>query len=420
MRRGQIIDLEIDGIASDGDGIGTALSGDVHVPFTIPGERVSVRITRPPNERVLYGDGEGVRLLAASGDRTPPSCAVFGAAGCVRCSWQHMAYDAQLALKADILLTELDRAGIPAPELLPALASPDQWGYHWHMTFNVADPTTLGLPGRAGGTIAFHDCDLLHPDLAALIGQLDLDLSGITKVRLGRGSDGAQAVTLFLREEDAPELEADFPASVNALLPDNTPMNLIGDAHLNYTVSTGANTFTFRATVGSYFRANVPQIGPLVGAVMHALDIGAQDRVLDLYAGVGVFAAFAAVRASLVTVIESYPPAVTDADTNLAMFEHVTVIEGGVGDVLDALIDEDESYTAAIIDTPAGRFDAALPAQLADLGVRRVALVIDHPGGFGAAARAFGKAGYTLRTAQIIDLSPQTHFVDAVGLFERE
>src|SRR5690606_19272244 len=157
----------------------------------------------------------------------------------------------------------------------------------------------------------------------------------------------------------APELEADLPASVNLLLPDNEPVNLIGDSHSFYQIGTRA----FRVTAGGYFRANVTQIARLAGAVEALLDLPSQAAVLDLYAGVGGFSASLAPRARQVTLVESYPPAVTDADDNLSDFDHIDVIEGGVEAVLPALEDR---YDAAVIDAPSqGMSATALDALTA-------------------------------------------------------
>src|SRR5690606_14532643 len=140
-------------------------------------------------------------------------------------------------------------------------------------------------------------------------------------------------------EDAAPELEADFPASINLILPSNEPVNLIGESHSRYVL----NGRTVRVTAGSYIRPNVDQIPNLVDALESLLDLTDGERVLDLYAGVGIFSAALARRAALVTLVESYPPAVTDADLNLSDFDNVDVIEGGVETVLESL---DENYDA--------------------------------------------------------------------------
>lgn len=396
-------------MAHGGSGIGRHHRRTVFVPFTIPGERVLVR---PVSEQEHYIHAEGVRLLEASADRVYPACAPFGANGCVRCHWQHIAYEAQLLLKQDVLADQLERVGkVRQVNIRPTISSPLEWGYHYHMTFLVTPDGKLGLPGRDPKRIVTtHECQLLHPELLALYDNLDLELEGISRVRLQIGSDGAKMLMLTVIEEAAPELEADFPASVNLILPSNEPVNLIGDAHSRYDVGNRS----FRVTAGSYIRPNIPQLTNLAQTVDSLLNVQPDEQVLDLYAGVGIFSAKLAARAARVTLVESYPPAVTDADENLSDFDNVDVFEGGVESVLESL---DEPYHAAVIDPPSSGVPGKVIDRLARLGVKRLVYVSDDPGTLARDTRRLEKAGYRLVTVQPIDLSPQTYYVDSVALY---
>lgn len=408
-------ELTIDSIANGGYGVGLRGKRPVFVPYTIPGERL---IARPVEQAERHTVAEGVTLLDASADRVYPVCPHFGQHRCGRCQWQHIAYEAQLLLKQDILADQLGRLGglsdhtIEAA-LRPVIASPEQWGYNYHMTFSVTDDGKLAFPG-ADEKVLFpiEVCHILHPDLLDLYNQLDLDLEGIKRVKLQIGSDGERMIVLSLAQDEAPELETDLPASVNVLLPDNEPMNLIGDSHARY----GINGTTFRVTAGSAFRANLSQLPALVETVGALLDLKDGETLLDLYAGVGVFSAFAAPKASLVTLVESYPPAATDADENLADFDNVDVIEGSVEEVLGAL---DEVYDAAIVD-PGSRglgkdaIDGLVGSQAA-----RIVYVSDDPASLARDAKRLSQQGYRLAAAQPLDFAPQTYYLETAALFVR-
>jgi 23S rRNA (uracil1939-C5)-methyltransferase len=144
------------------------------------------------------------------------------------------------------------------------------------------------------------------------------------------------------------------------LLSDNEPVNLIGETHSRYQIA----EHNFRVTAGSDFRAHIAQIPALVTLVQEA--VGDAAAVLDLYAGVGLFSAFLAEKAELVTLIESYPPAVTDADTNLDAFDNIDVIEGRVEDVLPEL---DTAYDAAVLDPPSEGLSVEVVDLLAELKI---------------------------------------------------
>ncbi|GEM_PF-214554 len=467
LRRDPPFEIAIDDITAVGEGEGEFKRARVQIPFTIPGERV---LAQPITQRGEFVHALGVRLLDASADRVYPVCAHFGMSKCAHCDWQHMDYAAQVALKQDMLITLLERARIANPPVRPVIAAPLQWGYNHHMTFTVVGSTPLepdaadqpndspdaddddkplseiavendaylAFPARRDtpddrDLIRIRECHILHPDLFSLYQQLDMDLSNLRRVRLQQGSDGDQMLVLTAFTDAAPALETDLPVSINLILPDNEPLNLIGESHSRFEV----NKRILRATAGSFFRPNISALPNLIDSVITLLDPQPDDAVLDLFAGVGVFSAFIAPRVRVVSMIESYPPAVTDADDNLADFENVDVYEGGVDTVLEDLLEADitdpdadeesgtdESpapprYTAAVIDPPhTGISDAALKSLVA-LGVDRIVLVSDEAHRLPRDVAQFKKAGYALTAVQPVDLAPQTAHIATVCLFTR-
>lgn len=413
-------EIEIADLSAEGVGIGWRGQRRVLVPYTIPGERVLVE---PLAETQGGIEARGVRLIEASADRVAPRCFHFGQGRCGLCRWQHIDSRVQPLLKQDAFAEMLSRLGrLPDPQidaaLRPILPAPEAWGYNHHITLQVTqteDGAALGFPNTDGGIAApIIECHTAHPDVWAFYEALDLDPTGLRRVRLARGSDGALMMILTLLTEAAPEIETNTAASINLILPDNEPVNLIGDSHLRYVL----DGVSFRVTAGSFIRPNIGALPTMSRAVIDLIDPRPTERILDLYAGVGVYSAFIAPRASLVTLVESYPPAVTDADANLAAFDNVDMIEGGVDAVLPALEGE---YAAAVVDPP-GRFggltDAAVSALVAR-GVRRLIYVSEEPATLARDCRKLGKAGFHLTAAQPVDLAPQSPDFEAVARFER-
>lgn len=414
-----LIEVELTSMAHGGSALGRVDKRTIFIPYTIPGERVSARILQDKG-RIAFA--EGVQLIEASNDRVFPRCPHFGPARCGRCHWQHIAYGAQVALKQDVLADQLSRVGgfddITVDAVLrPILPSPIEWGYNHHMTLERS-----AVAGQFGfhaaddaGVFVFDECHLLHPDLLALYHSLDMeaDFVGIRKITLQIGSDGDTMLILAVdSEDDAPELAVDMPTSVNLLLPDNEPVNLVGESHSRYVV--GGRRF--RVTAGSSFRPNIAALETLTRVVYDALHLQPEHAVLDLYGGVGLFSAFVAAQARLVTLIESYPPAVTDADTNLDEFENVDLIEGSVEDVLPSL---DDQYDAVIVDPPSSGLSLEAVDALAARAVPRLIYVSSDPATLARDSARLVKHGYRLTMVQPLDLSPQTYYIDTVAAFER-
>jgi 23S rRNA (uracil1939-C5)-methyltransferase len=157
----EVIDVDIRELNADGDGIPRQRDPQFVVPFTIPGERVRVRVDRDGHVATL------LEILRPSSFRITPRCPHFGPCG--GCAWQHIAYAEQLRLKA-ALVDRLIRQRIPdAPAVNPTVGSgnvgadssrPDTpWGYRQkvHFVFGMSEAGS-GIgdqgPGRDRGADA--------------------------------------------------------------------------------------------------------------------------------------------------------------------------------------------------------------------------------------------------------------------------
>ena len=414
---GKTITLDIRDMAHGGSGVGVYQGTPVFVPYTVPGESVTAEITGGRG-RVQFA--RGLRLHAASADRAAPRCPHFGPGRCWGCQWQHIDYEAQLLLKQDVLADQLARVGrlpdtLIESALQPILPAPKPWEYNHSLSLLRAESGDWGLKRQARGIEAIGECHLAHPDLLELLQELDLDYERAERMTLRRGSDRRMMLIFDVDAEEEPNLNTDLPLSVNLILPDREPINLIGDAHSNFEIARR----NFRVTAGSYMRANIGALESLVAAVMRMAQLQGSVRVLDLYAGVGVFSAFLADEARLVTVVESYPPAANDADANLTQFDNVDVIEGAVEAVLADMIAEEAPYDVALVDPPGSGLSEEVVKRITTLGIGRLVYVSGNPASLARDSRRLVDAGYYPRAIQPIDLAPQTYYIDVVALFER-
>src|SRR6185437_2885827 len=109
-----------------GAGIGTADGLRVHVADLLPGERAEVVVDHASPHRPEAWGRIVKRLGAASPDRVPPACPGFGRCG--GCTWQHLAYPAQLAAKRARVAAAL--ANVPdLPPIGEVRPSPAELGY---------------------------------------------------------------------------------------------------------------------------------------------------------------------------------------------------------------------------------------------------------------------------------------------------
>jgi 23S rRNA (uracil1939-C5)-methyltransferase len=399
-------------MANGGSGIAKHKGQVIFIPYTLPGETLDAKIIREKG-RVAFG--QGVTLHDASGDRVYPKCAHFGMGKCGRCQWQHIEYTAQVLLKQDILADQFERiGGFANADVQAVIPSRAEWGYLYEMTFKISPEGQIGLPSTDNDTLmVIEACEIIHPDLFDLYESLEMDFVGMTMLKLQLGSDNNPMLILYVEDEDnLPELAVDFPASVNAILPDGVPINLIGETHSRYVV----DGRTFRVTAGCEFRPNIAQIAELSTVVSKVLNITKDDVVGDLYGGCGFFSALLAPQVKEMVLIESYPPAIHDARENCADFDNVKVIDGAVEDELYRLND----FSAIILDPPSDGLSLALVDALGDSNVKRIAYVGSDPATMARDCKRLVGKGYRLGKVYPIDLHPQTYYIDAVAVLERD
>lgn len=136
--------LTIEDIAFGGKGVARHQGMVVFVPFVAPGETVSARIVALKKR---YAEAELVSILTPSPHRVEPPCPVFGICG--GCSYQHLAYEQQLAVKAAQVEQTLRRVGrLEQVPMQAMISSPKQYGYRNRIRVH-----------RAGGVVGFfaHD-----------------------------------------------------------------------------------------------------------------------------------------------------------------------------------------------------------------------------------------------------------------------
>jgi 23S rRNA (uracil1939-C5)-methyltransferase len=172
----------------------------------------------------------------------------------------------------------------------------------------------------------------------------------------------------------------------------------------------------YRISAGSFFQVNTGGAEALVGLVREYLAPEAGDTLLDLYCGVGLFGLALADEVGRVIGVEADSSASADFRFNAQGLEHVSLIEGKAGLVLDRIKDP---VDLIVLDPPRAGAGERVIAGIVRLEPRRVVYVSCDPATFARDARRMTDAGYVLRIVQPVDLFPQTFHIETVALFER-
>ncbi|MFN2508524.1 MAG: class I SAM-dependent RNA methyltransferase [Chthoniobacterales bacterium] len=127
------VEVKIEDVAFGGAGVGRLNGKAVFVPFTIDGETVSARVVR---EKKQFAEAMLEQVIEPSPNRTTPECPYFGRCG--GCSYQHMAYEHQLAIKTKQVEQALRRIGrLDPPPMRPIIPSPKAYYYRNRVTVHA-------------------------------------------------------------------------------------------------------------------------------------------------------------------------------------------------------------------------------------------------------------------------------------------
>lgn len=326
----------------------------------LPGERVVVEITEG-TEGDRFWRGDAVSVIEPSPDRVPAPCPVAGPGLCGGCDFQHAGLSAQRGLKASVVAEQLRRlAGLALVVTVEGVPG-DEEGLRWRTRMQWAH-TPEGQRGlrahRSRRVVPVDDC---------LIASLDArePIAGLT-----------------VREtvlEHAFLVEAD-----------------------------------------GFWQVHPGAPSTLVSTVLDMLDPRPGERVLDLYAGVGLFARFladAAGSGTRVVVIEADRAASRHSKENLATHQGTVVECGPVERVL--ALSYDEPFDLVVLDPPREGAKRTVVEQVVDRAPRAVAYVACDPAALARDVAIFAEHGYELTAIRAFDLFPMTSHVECVALLER-
>ncbi|HXG55889.1 MAG TPA: TRAM domain-containing protein [Vicinamibacterales bacterium] len=422
LNPGAEIELVVDKPASGGRMIARHDGEVVLVTGGIPGERVLARVTRA-EKRLAFADT--IAVLTRSNDRRDtredPACG-----GCL---YGHIAYPRQVQLKAQIIEDAFVRIGkIPLAERVIVEFAGDR-GYRMRARFHVRG-------GRAGffreGTHELCDARQTAQLLAESVDAVDAVVSALAArgiaVESAELSENIAADQRAVHVAAGPsdDLEPTLRDAARAAgltgatarTPDGTRVStgepLVSDP-IRLLTGGRATEGTLRRHPESFFQANRFLVSALVGAVMDAVPEG---RVLDLYAGVGLFAvALAAAGRGDVTAVEGDPASGRDLERNAAPFgDRLRVGHGSVEGFL--LRRRAGAPDTLIVDPPRTGLSPEAGEAIGRSRAGRVIYVSCDAPTMARDARRVLNAGYRMVSLRGFDLFPNTPHVESLGVFE--
>ncbi len=401
--------------------------GDGRVLFVagaIPGERAVVRVSHV-SRGVAFADA--VTIEQASPDRRVPFCDP----ACGGTAYAHIDYARQLSIKAEVIADGLLRIGRITPPSPVRVAASRTDGYRMRARLHMQggrigffrEATHQLCEPRPTGQLLTETCDVLDRVTAAL------DASGVNRIRELDVSENTDASSRVIHLDAAVAINADRLAGLVEVpglsgltitlpeRPGEPPRThlVTGDPYVFDRVTVNGAPLVLRRHVQAFFQGNRYLLSDLVRHVVSLVPAG--QTVVDLYAGVGIFAA-ALAKAGAVSVdaVEGDPFAARDLEVNASLAGGVAVHHQPVERFLTG---RHASPGVIVADPPRTGLSPEALQGVVGLAPAQLVYVACDVATFARDARALAAAGYRLEHLDAFDLFPNTSHVETVASFRR-
>ena len=427
------MELTIEKLVYGGDGLGRLPEGEVlFVPWSAPGDRLTFSrvpgTAKPAKARIE-------KILSPGPDRVEPKCEAFGTCG--GCQWQHVTPAAQREWKRLIVQESLQRIGkLPDVKVLDTIGSDDAaWHYRNRAQWEIepegeeliaSTAYQLGYHAtQSNQVVEFSQCQIIPETLNQVAFTLRAFLRESPELasallRIEAFMNAQEEALLLLEGEKHPQL-ANLAGKLHQALPQikgvchrdsafkhATPVSLWGQPFLLETL--GGQTF--KISCGSFFQTNRHAAERLLETLDAHLLLGSES-LLDVYAGVGVFALHFKDRMQRVLAVENSRSAMADARENLAL-NQATDVQLKAGDARAVLRELKDSFDLAIIDPPRAGCQPEVLQWLSSNVKRQLLYVSCNPTTLARDLKALAAQGWFIQAVQPIDMFPQTYHVETV------
>jgi 23S rRNA (uracil1939-C5)-methyltransferase len=442
------LELEIDSLAYGGNGVARLNGFVVFVRRGLPGDKVRARVTKVKRN---HAEALALEIVARGAPRVEAPCAHYPACG--GCRFQDLAYEAQIAAKAEQVADALRRIGrLDDPPLEPIVPAESVFYYRNKLEYSFTqtpEGPALGFhrAGRWDEVLDIRKC-WLTTDLGNAVRDAVRDWArgegleaydqaehtGFLRhlvVREGRNSGQAlvQLVTAPGKLDDErfvaalsrfPEVRSihwsvnERPAEVT-----NLPTMLLSGEDAIEEQLCGLR---FRVRPNAFLQTNTAMAERLYELAHEYAQLTGEESVYDLYCGIGTIGLTLARDALTVWGVEASEESVACALENAELndISNAAFFAGEVGQAVEDLRERAGPPDVVVVDPPRAGLSGKALRRIARLEAQRIVYVSCNPTTLAGNVKDLSEEwGYRLERARPVDMFPHTPHIETVALLAR-
>jgi 23S rRNA (uracil1939-C5)-methyltransferase len=420
------------------------------VPQTLPGETVQVTVDDPT---MRWRKVMPEEILVANPDRMEAPCPHFELCG--GCVWQHWNYDGQLKHKTDHVKEALKSVGMNPDLVQDTIGMDDPWQYRNKMEFTFSPEGELGLheQGNFRNIIPLETCLIAGRNMVdatvevgewvkafGLTGYNKDTHEGLLRHLMVRESFATGEIMLALFATEAPA--GDLAAAAESLI-ERITKNYPNVKSLLWLVNTdladrtqSEETFVlagrdfiydelggyrYRLWFDTFFQTNPVQAQKLVDLALEMGNPQKDEKMIDLFCGVGTFSLPFAARVKELSGIEIVETSIESAKRNAVdnNLHNTTFLARDARKGIDEIHESWGLADMLLVDPPRCGAGGKVMRRIGRAQPKRIVYVSCNPDTFATDVAELLPFGYKLETVQPVDLFPHTVHVECVALLQR-
>jgi len=449
MKKNEKYVVKIEDYTAEGYGVARIDGFVLFIPGTVAGEEAEVLVVKVGKS---FGYGKLLRLLTASPHRVEPECAL--AARCGGCVFWHLSYEEELRLKAARVQAQLQRIGGLDLECSPPLGAVEQTGYRNKAQFPIRQVKgkpqggfyAAGSHGVVSGAPCAIQPAIFNEILTWTLGFMER--YGITAyeeqtytgtvrhlyLRRGEATDEIMACLVVnqknfsLKERFAEQLTAAYPEVKTVAINYNDRNTNVVLGKVTETVS-GPGYIEdvllgkrYRIAPQSFYQVNRRQTEVLYQKAIDLAALKGDERVLDLYCGIGTIGLSLADRCREVVGVEIVPQAIENAKENARLngIENASFFCADAKEAAAKFAAEGKRFDVIVVDPPRKGCDAATLEAIRQMAPQKLVYVSCNAATLARDLKILEENGFKTVSATPVDLFPRTHHCECVALLKGE
>ena len=374
------------------------------VPKTVSGDIINLEITKSHKN---YNEAKLLKIVKPSPDRIKYKCPYYNKCG--GCNIANLDYTNQLKYKKEKVINIFKKYN--KIEINPTIIASDEI-LHYRNKITLQYNEKLGLyEEKTHNIIEIQEC-LLMPqkvnDIIKLLNKYNYNTS-LQKIVIRIINN---QVMINIIAKDIPKSLIEILKNLDVSVYHNSKY-ISGNKVLIETL----NNYKFSILPDSFFQINKKQTINLYNQIVEYANPQKEDKVLDLYCGVGTIGIYLSKYCKEVLGIEINKSSIENANINkkLNNVENISFIEADVSKVLSMKYKAD----IIIVDPPRSGLDKNIIETLIKINPKKIVYVSCDPITLSRDINLL-KNNYILKDIKLYDMFPETYHVECVTVLCRK